>query len=112
MGMTREFEAIYEDGVLKPVEPLGLAEKQRVMLRLSDVAKPAPHPGSRAEEMRWIGENAHLYKGEYVALQGSELVSHGRDGHAVLAEARGKGVKQPLIYHVPEHLGEPSIEWF
>jgi predicted DNA-binding antitoxin AbrB/MazE fold protein len=110
--MTREVEAIYEDGVLKPVEPLHLAEKQRVKVTVNDSPGDVEHPNARKAEMAWIGENAHLYKGQYVALHGSELISHGVDGHAVMAEARSKGVEHPLIYSVPEYLGEPSIEWF
>jgi len=110
--MTREVEAIYEHGVLRPVEPLPLAENQRVVVTLSDLPEPVEHPNARIAEMAWIGENAHRYKRQYVALQGSELISHGMDGHAVYAEARSKGVERPLFFHVPEHLGEPSIEWF
>ena len=110
--MTREIEAIYEDGVLKPVEPLQLAEKQRVTVTISEPPKPVEHPNARKAETVWIGKNAHLYKGEWIAVQESELLSHGDDLHAVAAEARSKGVERPLFFHVPEHLGEPAIEWF
>jgi hypothetical protein len=111
--MTREVEAIYENGVFKPLKPQPFKENERVMLRVSKVSKAAPGGWNpRTAEMKWIGENAHSYKGEYVAVEGSELISHGVDGHKVMAEARNKGVQHPLIYHVPEHLGEPSIEWF
>jgi|SRR5215471_4405098 len=107
--MTREIEAIFENGVLKPVEPLPFAEKERVAVRVSSISGPASQPGWRTEETKWIGENAHLYKGEYIAVQGSELVSHGHDLKAVSEDARRKGAEHPLYYHVPEHLGEPTI---
>jgi hypothetical protein len=94
--------------VLKPVEPVDLAEKQRVVVQI-EVPALAPPPGARTEETKWIGQNAHLYKGEWVAVQGSELISHGHDLHAVSAEADSKGVKRPLYYRVPKHLGEPHI---
>jgi len=109
--MTRVVEAIFEDGVLKPLEPLPLTNQQHVTLTVHDSVEGPEPPNARRAEMRWIGENAPLYRGEYVALQGSELLSHGTDGHAVIDEARRKGVEHPLIYHVPEYLGEPSIEW-
>jgi predicted DNA-binding antitoxin AbrB/MazE fold protein len=35
--MLRQLEAIFEDGVLRPLEPLSLAEKQHVRLTISDV---------------------------------------------------------------------------
>ena len=40
--MVRQLEAIYENGVLRPLEPLQLEESQRVMIFLSD--QTAPHP--------------------------------------------------------------------
>jgi predicted DNA-binding antitoxin AbrB/MazE fold protein len=110
--MTREVEAIYENGVLKPVEPLPLAEKQRVKVKVTDAAEAKELPNARRAEMAWIGENAHHYKGQWVALDGSQLVSHGHNANAVRADAIAKGVDDPLMYHVPEFLGEPSIEWF
>ena len=36
--MTRQVEAVYERGVLRPLEPLALAESQRVKLTISDTA--------------------------------------------------------------------------
>jgi predicted DNA-binding antitoxin AbrB/MazE fold protein len=37
--MVRYVEAIYEHGVLRPLEPLSLTESQRVRLTISDVAR-------------------------------------------------------------------------
>jgi predicted DNA-binding antitoxin AbrB/MazE fold protein len=36
--MTRQVEAVYEHGVLRPLEPLMLGESQRVKLTISDVS--------------------------------------------------------------------------
>jgi predicted DNA-binding antitoxin AbrB/MazE fold protein len=36
--MMRDIEAIYEHGVLRPLEPLSLSESQRVRLTISDGA--------------------------------------------------------------------------
>lgn len=36
--MTCRIEAVYENGVLRPLEPLPLTESQRVTLTVSDVA--------------------------------------------------------------------------
>jgi predicted DNA-binding antitoxin AbrB/MazE fold protein len=34
--MTRQVEAVYENGMLRPLEPLGLDEHQQVTLRIID----------------------------------------------------------------------------
>ena len=36
-GMTKVVEAIYSDGVLEPLESLGLAEKQRVRVTIEPI---------------------------------------------------------------------------
>lgn len=35
--MARKFDAIFEDGVLKPLQPLGLPESRRVTLTVADL---------------------------------------------------------------------------
>jgi hypothetical protein len=55
----------------------------------------------RAAEMRWLGENRPFlwenYPGKWIAVQGSELIAVGDKPESVLAEARRKGVKDPLV---------------
>jgi predicted DNA-binding antitoxin AbrB/MazE fold protein len=43
--MVRNVEAIYEHGVLRPLEPLSLTESQRVRLTISDLR----HSGSQRD---------------------------------------------------------------
>jgi predicted DNA-binding antitoxin AbrB/MazE fold protein len=38
--MTRQVEAVYENGVLRPLEPLPLKEHQKVSLTVSDTEAP------------------------------------------------------------------------
>ncbi|HKI32830.1 MAG TPA: antitoxin family protein [Gemmataceae bacterium] len=40
--MTRNLQAVYEGGVLRPLEPLGLREQQLVNLTISDEAPVEP----------------------------------------------------------------------
>ena len=35
--MVRQLEAVFEQGVLRPLEPLFLAEKQRVLVMIADL---------------------------------------------------------------------------
>jgi len=42
--MIQNVEAVYEHGVLRPLEPLSLAESQRVKLTISDVSGGRSQP--------------------------------------------------------------------
>jgi predicted DNA-binding antitoxin AbrB/MazE fold protein len=64
--MTQTIEAIYENGILRPIQPLeGVAERSRVRVTV-EAAERAPHPladclgilpDEDAEEMRRIIED-------------------------------------------------------
>jgi hypothetical protein len=41
---TRRIEAIYQDGVFKPLAPVGLAENERVTLLLQEASDSGPAP--------------------------------------------------------------------
>ena len=69
-------------------------------------AKPATHPAKadpsfRREEMAWLGEHEEElekdYPGEWLAFDGPRLVAHGQDLHAVVREAKDKGVNRPFL---------------
>lgn len=108
--MVRQLEAVYEDGILRPLQPLFLSERQHVLLTISDLPD-SPASLARTEEQEWIGAHGALYPGQWVALQGSELVGHGPRARAVLEEARAKGVEHPLLVHLPVEPGRPSAGW-
>jgi predicted DNA-binding antitoxin AbrB/MazE fold protein len=44
LSMIQNVEAVYEHGVLRPLEPLSLAESQRVKLTISDVSSGRSQP--------------------------------------------------------------------
>ncbi len=65
--MVRRLDAIFDGGVLRPVEPLELTEGQRVRLILDDspVAAEAPEIDChRYSERDWIRAQAKAYPGE------------------------------------------------
>src|SRR5580658_6077147 len=98
--MVRELEAVFENGLLRPLEPLSLAEQQRVHVTISDI--PAPEEvNHRYAEQDWLAAHELEYAGQWVALDGDTLLSHGSDAHAVRDEARRKGVHLPLLVHIP-----------
>jgi predicted DNA-binding antitoxin AbrB/MazE fold protein len=115
--MVQQLEAVFEQGVLRPLEPLSLTENQHVLVTISDI-KAAEKPSravdkiaSRVAEQDWLSAHGHEYRGQWVALQGDVLLSHGPKGQAVLDEARNKGVPRPLLVSVPDDFGMPSVGW-
>ena len=102
--MTRTVEVVYEGGVLRPLEPLPFAENQRLRITVSEEEKQE-RPGEpdlyRRKEMDWIGLHAKEYPGEYVALSGNRLLSHGKDRSEVVRLAIEQGEELPLIHYCP-----------
>jgi predicted DNA-binding antitoxin AbrB/MazE fold protein len=112
--MVRHLDAIFEAGVLRPLEPLELSERQRVRLTVDDAPVKAEEPEVdyyRYEEMAWIAEHADEYAGQWVALKGSRLVAHGHDPIAFRQAVKESGVERPLFHHYPEADELPFGGW-
>jgi predicted DNA-binding antitoxin AbrB/MazE fold protein len=117
-AMVRQLEAVYEHGVLRPLEPLALPEHQRVRLTLEDQAVPqngatpvAAPVNDRREEFQWLAKESGAYAGQWVALDGSRLVAHGMELATVSAAARAAGVERPLLTHLPPGGDLPFGSW-
>src|SRR5258708_33487958 len=108
--MKRQVEAVFEHGVLRPLEPLSLAEQQHVLVTITDIPVKQTVV-SRQAEQEWLSAHGHEYLGQWVALQGDVLLSHGPSARAVRDEARRKGIQRPLVVRVPKELGQPSAGW-
>jgi hypothetical protein len=52
------------------------------------------------EERAWIEEHREEFLDQWVALDGSKLVAHGKDARMVCDEARAQGVDSPYLVHV------------
>jgi predicted DNA-binding antitoxin AbrB/MazE fold protein len=115
--MVQQLEAVFEQGVLRPLEPLSLTENQHVLVTISDikVAEEAStridETSARVEEQEWLGIHSGEYRGQWVALQANVLLSHGPRAQAVLDEARRKGVQRPLLVSIPDDFDLPSVGW-
>ena len=102
----RQVEAVYEQGELRLLERLELAEHQRVWLTLEERngplswESPQPVDGSRAE-FKWLATESGPYAGEWVPLDGNRLVAHGPKLAAVKTAAQAAGVPKPLFASVP-----------
>ena len=103
-------EAVFEHGVLRPLEPLALEDEQHVLITIRGVAThQTPYP--RAAELEWLRQHRAEYRGQWVALDGDVLLSHGPKAGPVLEEACRKGVPQPLLTRVPDDIDLPSGGW-
>ena len=106
--MVRQLEAVFEDGLLRPVEPLSLQQHQRVMVTIDD----GPWlPAAGSAEMAWLKAHGHEYAGQWVALVGDRLVAHGADARPVRDEARRRGFAVPLMHRPSEAETGPQAFW-
>lgn len=101
MVMARQIEAIYSNGVFHPLEPLALHEGQRVQLTVHVSSESTEQVNERREEMAWLANESGPYAGQWVALDGGRLVSHGSLLAEVSTAARAGGVDQPFYSRVP-----------
>lgn len=53
-------------------------------------------------EQEWLRKHRTEYRGQWVALDGSQLISHGYDGKRVFLEAKAAGVRSPFLAHIEE----------
>ena len=118
--MVRQLEAVFEHGILRPLEPLTLVENQLVRLTIESQTipqsgnpsgnRPAP-ANERREEFLWLANESHPYAGQWVALDGGKLIAHGADLATVSAAARAAGVARPLLTHLPIEGDLPFGGW-
>ena len=93
---------------MRPLEPVELAEHQRVTLTIQEPRRPrAEVPG----ELLWLEEHANEYLDEWVALDGNRLVAHGTDARTVYDEARRLGVGTPLMHRPSPRPAPPEAFW-
>jgi hypothetical protein len=54
------------------------------------------------QAMNWLDEHRAQYLGQWVALDGDRLISHGADARKVYAEAKAAGLQAPFVELVTE----------
>lgn len=85
--------------ILEAVKSLPPEERQRLRKWLAeeDLSQTSQPVVRRQREMLWLREHEAEYAGEWLALDGDRLLSHGADGRKVFAEARAAGVGVPFM---------------
>ena len=77
-----------------------LAEPDPAQLHPTPVAS-----GHRSRELEWCRTHTEVlcqFAGQWVVLEGEEIVAHGDDPLQVVAEARAKGIQIPYIFYVED----------
>ncbi len=74
------------------------------MVRRAQQQIPVPGQGFRSSEMDWLRHNEDAlskYRGEWIALDGPQLVAHASDLETLLLLAQEAGRPHPFVVHVP-----------
>ncbi len=104
---------------LEVVRALSPEEQQRLLLEIEAERRQQRLNGEtevirhREREMRWFADeqNRAKYGGQWVALDGDQLLSHGDDLRQVYAEAKARGVEMPFTGYVDPLDGLPFGGW-
>jgi len=75
-----------------------------------------PASGHRTRELEWRRTHREVlrnFAGQWVVLEGEEIVAHGKDPQQVVIEARTKDIQVPYIFHVgkPTNVSPVTLEW-
>jgi len=81
-----------------------------INLQVRPISEVLPAEDTRDAEMKWLQDNlnniAALYPGEWIAIDGPELVAHAADLATLLQRAAEAGHPNPFITAIPS---EPTI---
>jgi predicted DNA-binding antitoxin AbrB/MazE fold protein len=109
--VKRHIHVVFENGVLRPLEPVDFAERQELVMTVSEEEVPLNPKFDVSAELRWLKENGSQFLDQWVALDGDRLVSHGRNAKAVYDEARAAGFMCPYLTQVTAPDEHPWGGW-
>ena len=92
--------------MFRPLEPVPFAERQRLIVSISDEESSHAADPALSDGQRWLRERGDQFPDQWVALDGDRLVRHGTDARTVFEKARAAGVFSPFFVRVtsPEDL--------
>lgn len=110
-----------EQAILEKVRALPLDQQQEVLdfvgflyqkqAMRNSISVSYSTPIDRKREMEWLKENREKFAGEWVALDGNRLLSHGIDAKEVYEAARQEGVEIPFLAQVEPLDQLPFAGW-
>ena len=79
-------------------------EEKRKVLSKKEARKAESKDEQRKFQLalKWLDENREKHLGQWVCLDGDQLIAHGTDAVKLYREAREKGVKVPFVEHIVE----------
>jgi len=101
------FKAPLEAGVLgnQSLQTAGkLARTVQIVLHLEAPTSASSAAAPESAEMSWLVRNSQelgQYRGEWLLIQGTQLIVHDRDFAVVRALIRERHIRSPFVYYVP-----------
>ena len=92
-------------------DPFTTAPALDTKAETAEFQKP-PIVVSRQKEVEWLSSNARdlsSYEGQWIALEGTEIVAWGSDEVEVEMQARQKGIKVPFLIRIPSKDDIPFV---
>lgn len=113
---------VSSENIVAAFRRLPLPEQETLLGRLieefeserspQDTATALPVPEKdRSREEQWLAEHSREYAGQWVALNGDQLIAHSFDSAEVFAAVRAPGVDRPL-YVLVESPDAPPFAGF
>lgn len=90
---------------LPPEEQQKLIDAISVRLKRKPLGKrvqPSVPYKDRSREHQWLRENSRNYIGQWVVLEGDQLLAHGTNAKEVFAAADATGIDRPLHFFVED----------
>jgi hypothetical protein len=102
-------DANFEE-ILKAVRSLAPEERVRLRKWLAEDERNGSNQDEvaaqsalrRQREMHWLSQHEAQYAGQWIALDGERLLSHGPDARKVYAEAHAAGVEVPFVAYAED----------
>lgn len=87
------------------------AEAQREIRLAQQQAAAAQEIEDFRQVKNWLKANSAAYQGQWVALDGAQLISHGYDSKAVYDAAKAAGVAAPFMQRIATKEELPFGGW-
>lgn len=112
--LTPEIEAgLRAEAAIRGVSVENVIREALCLYRLERTNSPGPERhvafNDRRREIAWTIKPDLRLLGEWVALEGDEVVAHGTDGKAAYECARAKGIVSPFLFYVSEPDATPFV---
>jgi lactam utilization protein B len=75
-------------------------------VRTLEAEAPGLSPPRRARELAWRcahEDELQAYAGQWVVLEGEQIVAHGENPAGAVEQARSQGIRVPYVFYVEEY---------